>query len=238
MKFNVTKEIAERYPDLRIGIVVGRGISNVGHDSSLEQLRMNAIQAAHQRYTLDNLSDHPHIRAWQEAYRSFGANPKQTPPTVEALVRRIIKGKDVSSISKVVDLYLAAEINALIPVGGYDLTRITGDIQLLCSVGAEPFTPIGKTEADQPEYTKPGEIIYSDSARVLTRIWNYRDCDFAKITEQSTDVALFAEAPSPGITTNDLEGLVETMAELMRRFCGGNVSTQLVVVRHGLEFSL
>jgi DNA/RNA-binding domain of Phe-tRNA-synthetase-like protein len=238
MIFNIAKGIADNYPDLRVGIVVGKGITNIGPDPFLEQLRINAIHTVRQRYTLETLADHPHIRAWQEVYRGFGANPKQTPPTVEALVRRILKGKDICSISKAVDLYLAAEINALMPVGGYDLTRITGDIQLRFSMNAESFTPIGKTEADQPEYTKPGEIIYSDSARVLTRIWNYRDCDFAKITEQSTDIALFAESPSPEIATNKLEGLVEEMADLLRRYCGGIVSTQLVSVRKGVEFPL
>jgi DNA/RNA-binding domain of Phe-tRNA-synthetase-like protein len=238
MKFLIAREVSERYPDLRIGIVIARGITNAGHDPAVEDIRQNAILTLRERYTLETLGEHPHIRAWRDTYRSFGANPKQNLPTVEALARRIIRRKEIGSISKAVDLYIAAELNALLPIGGYDLHRIEGDIQLRLSTGAEAFTPIGKSEANQSEFTDPGEIVYSDTVRVLTRMWNYRDCDFAKITEQSTDVALFAEAPSPETKTKALEGLVEEMTKLIRCYCGSTVSSQLVTVKHGLEFSI
>jgi DNA/RNA-binding domain of Phe-tRNA-synthetase-like protein len=236
MKLVVAHEIAERYPDLRVGIVVATEIDNIGCDSSLEEIRQSAIQSIRQRFTLESLASHPHIRTWQDVYHSFGANPKRTPPTVEGLARRILKGKEVASISKIVDLYLLAEFSLLIPVGGYDLNCLEGDLHLRLSPGAEQFTPIGENDTNTLELTKPGEILYADSARVLTRLWNYRDCDFAKITEQSTKIALFAEAPSQEISDNDLASQVQMMANLIRQFCGGKVVTQIAAVRQNTEF--
>ena len=237
MNLIISEEIARRYPDLRVGIVVADRIDNREPEAALEELRRQSCIKTRQRFTVENLADHPHIQAWRDTYRTFGANPKRTVPTVEALMRRVVGGKDLPSISKAVDLYLIAELDHVMPVGGYDLTCVSGDIQLKASSGNEAFVPIGGN-ASQPELTKVGEIVYDDSTRVLTRMWNYRDCDFAKITEASTMVALFAEAPLSTIPTSEIEALVNSISSLIARFCGGAVRTQIADIKDNLAFEL
>jgi DNA/RNA-binding domain of Phe-tRNA-synthetase-like protein len=78
------------------------------------------------------------------------------------------------------------------------------------------------------EFTAPGEIVYSDSKTILTRGWNYRYCDSAKITENSTVIILASETALKEINTSDL---IETLCKIVEyefAFCKGIYSTSFL----------
>lgn len=235
MKLIVSDEIIQSYPDLRIGCVVAREINNVGTHDEIENLKREKALSFCKQHTPETLADHPHIVAWQEAYKSFGVKPKKYPPTVEATAKRVLKKGEFPTISKVVDLYLVAEIQNLIPVGGYDLDRVEGDIVLKKSPGNEKFIPIGGTAE---ELTFPGEVVYTDTSKILTKSWNYKDCDFCKITELSRNIALFAEAPSSAMSDTSLREIVSTIQEYLTKYCGGKVSGFIANVRDSNTWEL
>jgi DNA/RNA-binding domain of Phe-tRNA-synthetase-like protein len=178
--------------------------------------------------SLERLNEHPYIMAWRETYRRFGAKPKDHRPTAEALLRRVVRGEDLPTISTIVDLYLAGETEYYLPIGGYDRAHIVGDITLRFSPGNEPFVPIGASQAT--ETTFAGEVVYSDAEKVLTRRWNYRDCDAAKITAASQNIVLLCEAAMPEIPTDHVQCCAETLAANLERFCGGTLNA-LVITR-------
>jgi DNA/RNA-binding domain of Phe-tRNA-synthetase-like protein len=182
VKLFVAEEISKTFPALRIAALVARGIDNEGTNSELQQLKHAAAVRMFNEFDNDRLGQLPEIEAWRQAYRTFGVKPRDSRPTAEAFLRRLIKGADFPTISKAVDAYLLVETDYYLPVGGYDLDTITGDIRLRFSGGDEPFIPLG---AKLDENTKPGEVVYADDRRILTRKWNYRDCDHCKITDQS-----------------------------------------------------
>lgn len=221
MKFIISDEIVQSYPALRIGCVVARNIDNTGRSDDIENLKYERALSFGKSYSLETLLEHPHIRTWRETYKSFGSNPKKYPPTIEALTRRVLKKGEFPTISKAVDLYLVAEIQCLLPVGGYDLDKIDGDIFLRKSIGDEKFIPLG---ADAEEFTYPGEIIYADSNKILTRRWNYKDCDFSKITESSRNIALFTEAVSKDIPGSSLQEIGFLIKDYLLKYCGGKVA--------------
>jgi DNA/RNA-binding domain of Phe-tRNA-synthetase-like protein len=131
--------------------------------------------------------------------------------------------------------YPLSETSYLLPVGGYDLARIAGDIGLRYSDGGEPFIPIGGVEQEE---TDPGEIVYADDRRILTRRWNYRDCDHAKITGSSREIALFIEAPLPSVNTEDIQKQIELIASRVVTSCGGASTTGMLDVKEGSELVL
>ncbi|MEN6305887.1 MAG: phenylalanine--tRNA ligase beta subunit-related protein [Armatimonadia bacterium] len=227
MRLVITPEIAAAYPDLRIGILVGTGAANDGgaDAAALETLKTEAAQHARaQGYTTETLSEHPFMSAWRETYRSFGTKPGKYRPTAEALVRRVLQGDGIPSISPLVDAYLAVEARWWLPVGGYDLDLVKGDVVLRFSGGGEAFRGIG---ADEDEYTDQGEVIYCDDERVLTRRWNYKDADATKVTPQSVNVVLCVEAPAAAIPSEAVEGCVEAMAEGLKAVCHGSWRTMI-----------
>jgi len=220
MHFTIDQELICRYPALRIGVVVGRGIQNAREHPELTALKAGLERRFAAQHRPEDVNNHPYILAWRETYRSFGAKPKDHRPTAEALLRRIVRGEPAPLINVAVNCYLLAELEHFLPVGGYDLSHIAGSIQLRFSPGGEPFLPLGGRES---EVTQPGEVVYADRDKVLTRRWNYKDSDLAKITEDSTDIVLFCEAAELSIPTSAVESSAKTIADHLAHFCGGDV---------------
>ena len=235
MKLAISPEIVNTFPGLRIAVLVVKGIDNKGTDTDLQARKVEAANRMYKEYTYERLAERSEIEAWREAYRKFGAKPKESRPTAEAFLRRLIKGDDFPTISKAVDSYLLVETEYFLPVGGYDLSHVTGDIHLRLSAGDEPFVPIGAT---REEVTRSGEVIYADDARVLTRKWNFRDCDECKITDESRDIALFTEAPFPEIDSSKLKASIEQMAQLITSYCGGTATTKFLDTADSSELEL
>jgi len=223
--FLISEEIARNYPDLRIGLVTGKDMMNRECDENLEKLTRTAETRIREKLSIESLASHPHISAWKTAYKTFGVNPKKYMPTCEALIRRVLTGEKVPTINVIVNCYLLAELEYILPCGGYDLNKLEGTIILRPSAGNEQFTPIGAKEI---ELTKPQEIVYSDDRRILTRKWNYRDSDVTKITEGTKNMVLFSEAPFRDIPTEALEGFVRRLSSLLTEFCSGSVEYNIV----------
>jgi len=232
-KFIVSEKIAKMYPDLRIGIVIGESLLNNEKDERLEKLTREAEERIREFFSSNDLQEHPHIKAWRNAYKSFGVKPKKYRPSCEALIRRVLKGEKIPMINLAVNCYLLAELEFLLPCGGYDIESIDGDIFLRYSNGNEEFLPI---KGKDIEYTKPGEIIYSDNSKVLTRRWNFRDSDLAKITVNTRNIVLFSEAPYTTITTETLSNFVRRLSELLREYCKGEVRYEIINVKDKLEY--
>ncbi|WP_405180050.1 phenylalanine--tRNA ligase beta subunit-related protein [Nocardia sp. NBC_01377] len=235
MKLIVSDEIKRKFTDLRIAILVASNIDNRGIDENLQSLKRIAADKMFTDYSYERLNELNEIEAWRNAYRAFGVKPKDSRPTAEAFLRRLIKGETFPTISKAVDSYLLVETEYYLPVGGYDLSKISGDVHLRFSDGDERFQPIGSSAE---EATRPGEVIYADDERVLTRKWNFRDCDFCKVTDSSTSIALFTEAPSADIDTLILEKSIARMAELITTFCGGTARTFMLDTSESLSIDI
>src|SRR5436190_4930257 len=123
----ITDDIFRVYPDVLLGIVRVRNIDNtVEHKEILSQLRKEEDNIR-QRFAGVSLNDHPHIAPWREAYRKFGAKPKDYPSSVENLVRRVAKGYTIPHINTLVDIYNLISLRYILPAGGEDLDTIQGD---------------------------------------------------------------------------------------------------------------
>ena len=79
----------------------------------------------------------PHIAAWRDAYRAFGAKPQRTRNSVEALTRRAEGG--LPRVNRLTDIYNAVSVLHQLPVGGEDLARYRGAPQLIRATGAGAF---------------------------------------------------------------------------------------------------
>ena len=93
------------------------------------------------------------VAAWRAAYQAFGAKPKRTRPSVEALLRRVEAG--LPRIDRLTDIYNAISVRHLLPVGGEGGVHTRNQFHLSrcgTSVGfdfAGCFRPLGKTRTPQ-----------------------------------------------------------------------------------------
>jgi len=221
MKLLISQDIIKNFPEMRIAIIIADHLRISKTNQDLQDLKLKTELEAKKKLSLEALTRHPHIIAWREAYRQFGVSAKKHPPSVESLLRRVLKGYSLPTINTLVDSYLLVELEYIIPFGGYDISRIVGDIYLEYAKGGESFTPLGLPE--HKEQILPGEIVYRDFEKILTRRWNYKDCDEAKITLQTTQAILFAEAPDNRVSTTILEKASERLSELIKKYNEGKV---------------
>jgi len=210
-------EVFDRYPEAHVGVLVAEEVKVAMGDPSLEGVKAQALRAAEEKLGGVPATRHPFIASWREMYRSFGTKPGDYRPSAEALVRRALKTGSLPSINTAVDAYNAVSVTHLMPMGGFDLDGVVGDIRLRFSLGGEEFTPLG---SDKTEETYEGEVVYADDERILTRRWNYRDCDETKITGETRGVVLFIDGPE-GVPRSSVEDALRYLEKMFTRHCGG-----------------
>ena len=131
MKFIIINQIFEKYPGVKIGVIVIKGMDNSGR--SEEILKMLRSQEAEQKKLLADveMGSLPEIAQWREIYRSFGSNPKDYRSSVEALLRRVRAGnKEIPHINSLVDLYNYLSLKYHLPAGAEDSDKMKGDFRL------------------------------------------------------------------------------------------------------------
>jgi DNA/RNA-binding domain of Phe-tRNA-synthetase-like protein len=211
--FHITPAVADAFPGTLIALVTAtglRGRETWPHTTAaLEDLEQ---QVADGTWHPADETD-PRIEAWHTAYRSFGTNPRRIRPSVDALGRRFAKKGTLPRINPAVDSYNAVSVRHGLPAGAFDLDHVTGDVAIQHADGSESFTPLG--EPDTVEHPKPGEIIYADTAGVLTRHWNHRDSHRTRVTEDSTHVAFVLETLHAERDSDLLKVAADELQELL-----------------------
>jgi DNA/RNA-binding domain of Phe-tRNA-synthetase-like protein len=225
----VTDEIFARYPEVVLGVVTAHGIDNSDSSpdaASTAQREARVAALRHEEHQVRTalagsaVADHPHIAPWREAYRLFGAKPKDYPSSIENLVRRVLKGAAVPAINPLVDLYNTISLRHLVPVGGEDLDRVEGDIRLTFATGDEP--PVRLLGEPEPRPPKPGEVIYTDDLGILCRRWNWKEAERTKLTAATRHAFLVIEGLPP-VGPELVERATRELADLVRTSCGGSV---------------
>lgn len=137
-----------------------------------------------------------HIEAWRAAFRKFGANPKRTPCSVEALWKRLQKNGALPSIDPVVDLYNALSIRFGASFGGEDAARYDGVPHLGFATGAEEFDT-ARDGIPIIEHPEPGEVVWRDERGVTCRRWNWRQCRRTGLTGTSENLWFVIDRLTP-----------------------------------------
>lgn len=114
-----------------------------------------------------------HLNAWGDVFKAFGAKPKRTPCSAEALRKRVLRDGTMAALDPVVDLYNAVSLRYAVPVGGENFAAYSGLPRLVIAEGTEAFDAMkeGMPTVESPE---PGEVIWRDDIGVTCRRWNWR----------------------------------------------------------------
>lgn len=224
MKYRVAPEIFAAYPEYLRGVVVLLGITQSGERDEVLQMLREAEERARRTYHLETLRENPKIRSWREAFIKFGTNPNRYPPSVESLLRRVLKGGELPYVNTPVALMNTISLRYGLPCGGDDLEKVEGDICLTYAQGDEEYIPLNGTHPEPPER---GEIILRDARRVLCRKWTWRQGDHTKITEE-TRVAVINIDCLPPFTFEDLKEILAEVTPLFAHHCGCTVQTGIL----------
>lgn len=226
MMFKIDPRIFSTFDKLNISVIVIKGMDNKGEHSDIDKLLEGVSTYVTLTYIPEKLSKHELIDPWRVAYSRFGSKPSSYHSSVEALIRRILKGKKLPKVNKLVDLYNYLSLKHTIPIGAYDLDKIEGDIELGFAKGTEVFTPLNKESISHPD---KGEVVYKDQRKVLCRRWNYKDCEQAKITEDTKDAVMFIEGLFP-VDKKKVEDITQESVSLIKSFLKADTKTYLAEI--------
>jgi DNA/RNA-binding domain of Phe-tRNA-synthetase-like protein len=178
-------------PDYRVVLIAVDGIVPGPGDQSSEALLLEAETKAREMLRDRPAEGIPHVAAWREAYRAFGAKPQRTRNSLEALLRRTVSG--LPRVNRLTDIYNAVSVLHQIPLGGEDLTRYAGAPQLVRATGEETFDTVadGMAVIENPD---PGEVVWCDDAGVTCRRWNWRQGRRTQLREDTTTALFILDA--------------------------------------------
>jgi DNA/RNA-binding domain of Phe-tRNA-synthetase-like protein len=228
IQYSITDEIFSRFPEFMRGVVVARNVTNRESPSELVKLLRDAENSLRERMTTETLISNPRILSWREAFRSLGIKPSEFRPSIEAMARRVINGNELPSINALVDIGNIISLRYLIPIGGHSLNTVERDISLRAATGEEEFIPFG---SDQVEHPEKGEFIFTEGNTVLTRRWVWRQSNHT-LTEISTTDIEFNVDGLPPVSAEEIKTVNEALVDLVRQFCGGEISIQVLDRSH------
>lgn len=195
-QLEIEPEVIAQFPNYQVLVLYAKNLDNVtASDFALKRLREAEQQQRHS-FGVEKASTHPHIMAWREAYKNFGAKPSKYPCSVEALLNRVLKGSDLPDINPVVNLYNAVSLKYVLPVGGEDWDFLESDLNLRFAEGDEPFV----TSQDGEEVTSypfKGEVIWADEKGVTCRCWNWRQGKRTQLTSATRNAYFVLDSLSP-----------------------------------------
>jgi DNA/RNA-binding domain of Phe-tRNA-synthetase-like protein len=237
MIYRVDPQLFQKYPGYVRGLVVVRRTVNIESpiDEVLRMLR-GAQDTVRQRTDLEPPAAHPHIAAWREAYRAFGAKPSEYPSSIEALVKRVRRGDASTSpnaglpyINTLAAICNSVSLRYLVPIGGHaiDVMSPAGALGLGFARGDEEFTPFGGApHSGRSEHPEPGEVIFTyNTATVLCRRWTWRQSEFSKL-QRATNAVVINVDGLPPVTRAAVELISNDLAALAGLYCG-NAPTEV-----------
>lgn len=184
-RFQVAPEVFEKIPNACFGVVVAKNINNSHPISEISVLLQNTQKDIFQQLAGRKAKEYPPILPYRETFQKLSINPNKYPPSVEALISRIEKGKELPAINPAVDLGNAISLKYGIPLGAHDLQAAAEPLEVRLYHPGDQFVPFGATE---PEVIEADEILYASGSQVKTRRWIWRQSEFGKITAATTDI--------------------------------------------------
>ena len=144
MKVIVSKEIEQVCPEF-VGACVEAEVVNTPYNEALWKEIEALGDQFRQKLTTESLKELTSIAATRRVYKACGKDPSRYRPASEALIRRVLQGKELYQRDTLVDLVNLASVAYGYSIGGFDADKFVGDT-LTLGIGreGEPYEGIGR----------------------------------------------------------------------------------------------
>jgi len=135
--------VRQKCPRVALGCVTGAVKAHASPDGLTAELAAVAQKMAGLADPKAVLESAP-IMATRRGYKALGKDPARYRGSAEALLRRVISGKDLPQINAVVDVINLVSVESRLPIGLYDLAHVKGDVVFRAGRPGETYKGIGK----------------------------------------------------------------------------------------------
>jgi DNA/RNA-binding domain of Phe-tRNA-synthetase-like protein len=209
MDFRHSREIWRDFPELVPGVLFTGGI---GADVPPADARVAAFtDVARARLAGGSEAELAEIQAWRRAFSRMGLKPTQYRCASESLLRRFRKEGSLPRLHPLVDLCNAISLAFAIPVAVFDVSRISGSLEVRYADGDEEYLAF----SGETEHPAPGEVIFADEARrVHARRWTNRQSGWSAVRDSTAAALIVAEAMHDSAASDVPELLAAVAGEL------------------------
>ena len=238
-KFITEDSFWQLFPGASLGVVVAHDMkpaSEVSPESvaEIQALLARANTLAERHLESPTLSENAPVRVWRQAYQQFKTK-RGARCSIENLLKRVLKGNPVGTISPSVDIYNAMSLKYALPFGGEDIDAFAGDLRLTVTQGGDAFLPLGEGAENDP--TLPGELAYLDDAGAVCRCWNWRDGVRTALTDDTRNAFLIVECVDPD-RVEDCRAATDELAELIETHLGATIAVKDLITTDHREVAI
>jgi DNA/RNA-binding domain of Phe-tRNA-synthetase-like protein len=218
MRVSIEGALMRKCPRAALGCVTAQVEARPSSAEMIDEMRArerDVLSPPDPRAVLES----PQIAATRAAYKALGKDPARYRGSAEALLRRVIAGKELPLINAVVDAINLVSVESRLPIGLYDLTRVSGDIVFRVGRAGETYKGIGKYDLNLEglpvfcDALGPHGSPTSDSERTM-------------VTKETTNVlALIVSFRGP----DGLERWMQRLSDLLQRHASGNSLERQIV---------
>jgi DNA/RNA-binding domain of Phe-tRNA-synthetase-like protein len=161
-------------PGVRLGLLSGRVVV-AERSTALEIEISERVRVLAELVANRPVAELPEVAAVRRAFKAFGKDPSRYRGSPEALLRRIVRGKGLSSVNTVVDAINLASLQTLLPFGLYDARFVTPPVTFRRGRAGESYGGIAKGDINLEglpvlaDASGPFGNPSSDSARAMIR---------------------------------------------------------------------
>lgn len=221
MHFQHSSEIWTAFPELVPGVIVAEGMHS---DHSVLPQVAGYYRIAEERLGTGSESDLPEIQAWRRAFSRMGLKLTQYRCASESLLRRFRKEGTLPHLHPLIDLCNAISLAFAVPIAVFDVSRLTGSLEVRHATGTETFGSF----SGETEHPNAGEVIFVDDAgEAHARRWCHRQSASSAVRDTTTVVLIVTEAmhESAGI---DIPRLLDTLGAEVERGWSITATTSLL----------
>lgn len=215
-KLNLTihPEVLQKFPSLTVAAITAKIDDPSALTELIESLSGQLAVVSNRLDDVEPITQLQEIAVWREAYSAMSIKPSKFHSSIEALLRRVKKGGDISTNLAVVDLYNLISVIHGTPMGAYDLDKLPGshiDIRL-ANPSADGFLPLGGKSDSFP--LNEDLVVYAVGNDVLCWAMNMRDSIKSCVDETSTSIVFLSEATAESTSHRPKEALEALGAKL------------------------
>jgi DNA/RNA-binding domain of Phe-tRNA-synthetase-like protein len=210
-------QISDSLEDIaRIGVVTFKSVSN-GPVSSTLRSRIEALAEELRKSIGDRrLSEVEAVARIRKLYKLVGIDPTKNRPSSEKLLRRVVQGRPLPKVSKLVDAMNLASLQTQCPLGVYDWDRIVPPVLVRIGRPDEGFRGI-----HEHWINSEGRLVLVDGEGLFGN--PSHDAERTKVTLGTVRALVIAWAPAEA-PRSFLESVLQEIMSLAGEFCSAKVA--------------
>ncbi|MFK7922595.1 MAG: B3/4 domain-containing protein [Bacteroidia bacterium] len=142
MKISINPDIKQACPQMRLVCLQAKVKIKSTQADLWTKIESTTQEKAQMQ--MEEIKDIPAIAASRNAYKALGKAPSRYRLSAEALHRRIVKGTGLYQISNVVEIINLTSLISGFSIGGYDASKIEGEVALSLGLASDVYEAIGR----------------------------------------------------------------------------------------------